>query len=186
MKPLLLGIAIAVSVVALRHARRQYRTRGRLTWTGLSLVCAMLFVPNLILHEEARYELPDSPMRIAGAVVSASGLLLCLFGVVAFRSVAKVMCLDPGRLTVAGPYRFGRNPQYVGWIVLLFGFVLMDPSWWSLAAVLVVALALHRLVLIEEEHLGRVFGEAYRAFTRATPRYFGVRRSTDHRSGPDR
>ena len=48
---------------------------------------------------------------------------------------------------------------------------------WNLFDTLVVAVSLHLLVLIEEEHLRRVFGQPYIEFCRRVPRYFGPRRS---------
>ena len=78
-----------------------------------------------------------------------------------------------GRLTISGPYRWSRNPQYVGLFLFLLGFALNDWSLWCLAALLVVAINLHLLVLVEEEHLRRVFGEQYVEFDRKIPRYAG-------------
>ena len=57
--------------------------------------------------------------------------------------------------------------------LFLLGFALNDWSTWCLAALLVVAISLHLLVLVEEEHLRRVFGEKYVAFCREIPRYAG-------------
>jgi protein-S-isoprenylcysteine O-methyltransferase Ste14 len=47
-----------------------------------------------------------------------------------------------------------------------------------LAALLIVGASLHLLVLIEEEHLRRVFGEPYIEFCRRVPRYFPWSSST--------
>ena len=66
--------------------------------------------------------------------IAVAGLALCLAGIVYFRSVAKVLCIDAGKLTVTGPYRYSRNPQYVGWWLFLFGFTLNDWSLWCLGA----------------------------------------------------
>jgi protein-S-isoprenylcysteine O-methyltransferase Ste14 len=61
----------------------------------------------------------------------------------------------------------------VGWLLFLLGFALNDWSWWCLAALLVVAISLHLLILIEEEHLHQVFGDQYTEFCRRIPRYLG-------------
>jgi protein-S-isoprenylcysteine O-methyltransferase Ste14 len=63
-----------------------------------------------------------------------------------------------GELTKSGIYRCSWNPQYVGSFLFLLGFALTDWSLWCPAALLVVAVNLHLLVLVEEEHLRRVFG----------------------------
>lgn len=174
----LLALAVLVAAVALLYARWEYRKRGRLTILGLALLCAMLFVPNLILEYATRYEMPSTLLDFVGLLVGGAGLLLCLISMTFFRSMTKVLCLDAGSLVTAGPYRWSRNPQYVGYFLFLFGFALNDWSLWCLAALLVVAISLHVLVLVEEEHLRRAFGEPYLEFCRKVPRYAGLRQPT--------
>jgi protein-S-isoprenylcysteine O-methyltransferase Ste14 len=169
----LIGASLAVSALALLYARREYRRRGRLSWKGLSLLCAMLLLPNLVIDLATRFRWPSEPLAWIGVAIAAAGIALCLAGMLRFRSLSQVLCLDPGALADAGPYRFSRNPQYLGWLLFLLGFSLTDWSRWCLAAIGVVAVSLHLLVLIEEEHLERTFGEPYRAFHRQTPRYLG-------------
>lgn len=169
----LLILAIAVAVTALLYARWEYRRRGKLTLIGLLLLCIMLFIPNLMVHFTMAYGLPSTPLDFFGVVLSLAGLVLCLVGITHFRSIPKMLCMDTGELTISGPYRWSRNPQYVGWLLFLLGFTLNDWSPWCLAALMVVAISLHFLVLIEEEHLYRVFGERYASFRRKTPRYAG-------------
>jgi protein-S-isoprenylcysteine O-methyltransferase Ste14 len=169
----LLALAVSVSAVALFYARWEYRKRGELTLLGLALLCAMLFVPNLVLHYAMTYTMPDTPLDYVGVGIGLVGLALCLHGMGAFRSVLKILCVDKGILTTAGPYRWSRNPQYVGWLLFLLGFALNDWSLWCLAALLVVAISLHLLVLVEEEHLHRAFGEQYDEFQSRVPRYAG-------------
>ena len=174
MLPYLLASTIPVSAIALLFARREYRTRGNLSLPGLLLLCLMLFMPNLVFHYAVSYRIPDTMLGYAGALISLAGLVLCLVAVIFFKSLSKVLCMDAGHLTVSGPYRYSRNPQYVGWLIFLFGYALMDWSLWCLAALVVVAVSLHFLVLIEEEHLQRVFGDRYRDFCRQVPRYAGL------------
>jgi len=171
--PYLLALTIPVTVVALLYARWEYRKRGRLAFFGVFLLCAMVFVPNLLLEYATRYEMPDTPLDYFGVVISIMGIAICLIGITHFRSVPKVFCVDAGKLTISGPYRWSRNPQYVGLFLFLLGFALNDWSLWCLAALLVAAINLHLLVLVEEEHLRRVFGEQYVEFCRKIPRYAG-------------
>ena len=171
--PSLLILTVPVTTLALLYARWEYKKRGRLSVFGLVLVCAMLFVPNLILEYATTYEMPSTLLDYLGVLIGTAGLLLCLVSMTVFHSLPKVLCMDAGRLTTAGPYRWSRNPQYVGWFLFLLGFALNDWSLWCLAALLAVAISLHLLVLVEEEHLLRTFGKPYADFCRKVPRYGG-------------
>jgi len=167
----LLALTVPISAVALLLARWSYRKRGKLTFFGVFLLCAMLFVPNLVLEYATRYEMPDTPLDYLGLVISVLGIAICVNSITHFRSIPKVFCVDVGKLTLSGPYRWSRNPQYVGYFLFLLGFTLNDWSLWCLAALVVVAVSLHLLVLVEEEHLHRVFGEQYVEYCRKIPRY---------------
>ena len=171
----LLVLAVPVTAVALLYVRWEYRKLGKLTVKGLMLLCAMLFVPNLMLEYATNYELPSTLLDFIGVLVGGVGLALCLISIVFFRSVLKTLCIDSGKLTTAGPYRWSRNPQYVGWYLFLLGFALNDWSLWCLAALFVNAISLHLLVIVEEEHLLRTFGKQYVEFSRKVPRYAGWR-----------
>ena len=173
----LLILAVVISLLALLYARWEYRKHGKLTLMGLLLLCVMLFIPNLMLEYATRYRMPGTFLGYIGVVSGLAGLAILLWGMKHFRSIPKMLCLDTGDLTVSGPYRWSRNPQYVGWVLFLLGFALIDWSLWCLAALIIVAVSLHLLVLIEEEHLLRVFGERYAEFRRKTPRYAGWRRT---------
>ena len=57
--------------------------------------------------------------------------------------------------------------------MFLFGFALNDWSWWCFVVMVIVAVYVHLLVLVEEEHLDRTFGEQYAEYRRKVPRYVG-------------
>lgn len=173
MLTILLLLSVLVSTAALLYARFEYRKRGKLTWFGLFLLCAMIFMPNIMLDYAMRYEMPETPLDWAGVLIGLTGIAVIVASLAVFRSLAKMLCVTTGELTVTGLYRWSRNPQYVGFLLFLLGFALNDWSLWCLAALAVQATNLHLLVLIEEEHLQRVFGEPYAAFRRTTPRYWG-------------
>ncbi len=177
MKALLLGLTLPVTAVALLYARRAYRRRGDLGPLGLGLLCLMLFVPNLLLEYATRYAWPSTALDFVGVAVGLAGLAICLAGIGVFRSAPKVLGQDAGELSTGGLYRWSRNPQYVGWWLFLLGFALNDWSWWCAGALAASAIGLHLLVLVEEEHLQRVFGEPYAEFCRRAPRWVGRRRS---------
>jgi protein-S-isoprenylcysteine O-methyltransferase Ste14 len=65
-------------------------------------------------------------------------------------------------LVVAGPYRFTRNPMYLGLIVVAIGMVVFVGSWPMLAAPIAVFLTANFVhIPYEEAKMRRQFGAAY-------------------------
>ena len=69
-----------------------------------------------------------------------------------------------GELTVSGPYRFTRNPLYLGNLLQAMGIGILGP--WPVFALLTLLMAAYCFVLIsvEEPHLARKNGAAYEAY----------------------
>ena len=78
----------------------------------------------------------------------------------------------PRRFVASGPYRFVRNPMYLGALLVLSGFGLYTRSPSVLGLVALAALFAHLFVLfVEEPSLSRRFGETYAAYRRVTNRW---------------
>ncbi len=82
----------------------------------------------------------------------------------------------PGEPTTAlvatGPYRFTRNPIYIGFTLAYFGFAIVLTSMWVLLLLIPVLIILQRgVVLAEEAYLERKFGDAYRKYKARVPRW---------------
>lgn len=82
----------------------------------------------------------------------------------------------PGRpvkaLVSCGPYRFSRNPMYVGLVMLLAGIAVLTTNLWGLAAAISLALLLHyAAILPEERYLRQRFGLAFEEYCKATRRW---------------
>jgi protein-S-isoprenylcysteine O-methyltransferase Ste14 len=74
-------------------------------------------------------------------------------------------------LKQTGLYRFSRNPMYVGvYATLCAAFVRTLNPVVFLVAVYVIAVH-HKIVLAEEEHLRRAYGEEYRVYCSHVRRY---------------
>jgi protein-S-isoprenylcysteine O-methyltransferase Ste14 len=65
----------------------------------------------------------------------------------------------------SGPYRFTRNPIYLGMFLGLIGLAIAFDNLWLLMMLLPFALVIHYGVVAREEaHLERKFGDAYRGY----------------------
>jgi len=68
----------------------------------------------------------------------------------------------PKKLVTCGPYRFTRNPMYVGVLTVILGWAVLFQSRAVLEYALAVGLFCHLfVVLYEEPHLRRTFGPEY-------------------------
>ena len=89
------------------------------------------------------------------------------------RAGTSVVPAEPATaLVVTGPYRFTRNPIYIGFVLAYFGFAIVLTSMWVLLLLIPVLVILQRgVVAREEEYLERQFGEAYRKYKARVPRW---------------
>ena len=76
-----------------------------------------------------------------------------------------------GQLATGGPYRYLRHPQYAGFVLIMFGFLLQWPTILTLAMFPVLAFMYVRLALTEEREAERDFGALWRDYAEQTPRF---------------
>jgi protein-S-isoprenylcysteine O-methyltransferase Ste14 len=80
---------------------------------------------------------------------------------------------DPPReLVTTGPYRYVRNPMYVGVEFALLGNFLWFGYWWMLAyAAFLFAMSHHFILFYEAPGLRKRFGASYEAYLGEVPRW---------------
>jgi len=106
---------------------------------------------------------------IAGAALAFSGAYYLVR-----RGEGTPLPLDPPRrMVVAGPYAHIQHPIFLGVLVMVFGEGLWfrSPSLIAYALLLTVLVNLY-VVYIEEPSLEKRFGQDYRAYRNAVPRWF--------------
>jgi methanethiol S-methyltransferase len=86
-------------------------------------------------------------------------------------------------LATTGPYAHVRHPQYVGFILIMFGFLLQWSTLLTLVMFPVLVWMYVRLARTEERETEAQFGETYRAYARRVPAFL-PRLSSAHVRGP--
>jgi protein-S-isoprenylcysteine O-methyltransferase Ste14 len=76
-----------------------------------------------------------------------------------------------GRLAVTGPYAHVRHPQYMGFILIMTGFLFQWPTLVTLVMFPVLLLMYARLATHEEREVQMQFGEEYVRYAQRTPRF---------------
>jgi len=81
-----------------------------------------------------------------------------------------------GEMAATGPYARIRHPQYVAFVLIMFGFLLQWPTLITLAMFPVLVVAYWRLSKAEERDSLARFGEPYARYLAATPAFLPRRR----------
>jgi protein-S-isoprenylcysteine O-methyltransferase Ste14 len=103
-----------------------------------------------------------------------AGLLFILFANIAFyRAKTPFQPWIPSRaLADSGIYALTRNPMYQGFFIVTLGLGTLLRSDWTAILLVPAAILVHfGVVLREERYLAQRFGDAYRAYCAAVPRY---------------
>ena len=109
-----------------------------------------------------------------GAILMAIGAALPVSARLYFKRTGQsVRPWDPTpELIFEGPYRFTRNPMYVGLTLFQIGLgLIFNNAWVSALALLALAVVHFIAVLPEERYLSGKFGDSYRAYLGRVRRY---------------
>ena len=74
-------------------------------------------------------------------------------------------------MATTGPYAHVRHPQYVGFVLIMFGFLLQWPTLLTLAMFPVLVWMYVHLARQEEREVRAQFGETYAEYARRVPAF---------------
>ena len=173
-----LVLAMVYTGVLVLRMRRDWRRRG-----ALRASTAALTTPAYILHGAALAVAVMArlwPVPVAwwaavtvGGLLVLGGLALSVAGMTRFRSVGQVGGNEPGDLVTGGVYRWTRNPQYIGWGLVLLGVGLVSRSGAAIVAAAAYWLLMRGYLPVEEAALQQQFGARYARYRRVSHRWFG-------------
>ena len=138
-----------------------------------------LYIPLAFLRSGSRIEtgmisLLAIPLWLIGGLT-----VLWCFWDFTFRGRGTPDPTDPPKeLVTTGPYRYVRNPIYVGVVLIFLGHFLWFGYWALLIYMVSAFIGVHFfVVLYEEPTLKRKFGAAYEDYLRKVPRWIPKFRS---------
>ena len=134
------------------------------TWLPLPLAAALLLVPPP----------PNGPhaLPIVGAAVVAAGEAIRLWAVLHIGAISRTRSDRLGPLVASGPFRYVRNPLYLGNILLWTGFSLAARLFWMTPIVVILlCLEYQAIVRWEEQLLAARIGEPYVRYMGNVPRW---------------
>ena len=156
-----------------------------------AIIYAILFISLVLIYIPSRFllwigfEQPESMgiQQLAGIIISLAGIALALWCVFAFASLGKGTPAPfdpPKRLVVRGPYRFSRNPMYIGAGIALIGAAMYYNSWVLIIYTIVLFFIVSGFIRwYEEPVLRRTFREEYDAYCRRVGRWLPRKSTTN-------
>lgn len=75
-------------------------------------------------------------------------------------------------LISTGPFRFSRNPVYLGLLIMFIGFSMTSSNLWLLIVIVPMCLTVYQMVIAKEEvYLAAKFGEEYNHYKASVRRW---------------
>ena len=119
--------------------------------------------------------LDDLPARVVGHGLGAAGLALAFWGLATLYAAGTTVHAHKSadRLVTEGPFRFRRNPIYMGEVLAFLGLAELTHNIWFAIIAPLFAIAIQRLAILpEERHLEERFGQGYLDYKERTRRWF--------------
>jgi protein-S-isoprenylcysteine O-methyltransferase Ste14 len=149
-----------------------------LSWLGRTPVQSFILCPLAVICVE---------LALHGGAVNfvpfhaAVGLPLLAWGYLQYRLVGRYrlrlggggpgMAAAPERIVAQGPYRYTRNPMYLGHLIFMLGLALTFWSWFGLVLLALRAAWFQNRVLGDEARLAATFGADYEAYRAQVKRW---------------
>jgi protein-S-isoprenylcysteine O-methyltransferase Ste14 len=145
-------------------------------YAALFVSLVLILLPRWVVRAAGgALQQPTPPTMTMGGLVFLAGAALVVACVATFAVIGKGTPAPfdpPRRLVVRGPYKYVRNPMYVGAFTALIGAAIYCRSLLLALFALGFLLVTHLFVtLYEEPILSRKFGDDYLAYRASVPRW---------------
>jgi len=110
---------------------------------------------------------------LAGGFLFALGLAIDLWGTKTLSAQQSIG--GKGKIITSGPYRYTRNPQYVGFILMYIGIIIFTSSLMALVTGTFLIFLFLVIPFSEEPWLRKQYGQSFEEYCIMVPRFIGFR-----------
>lgn len=170
-------ILILFSYITFRIiVRNDYSKKGKLTFISYFLEVLIFALHANFMYLFLPVKWPNIPALPENIVLQIIAIVFVLIG---FLIVAVAMSgLGYGRtlgqdkklLNTKGLYKYSRNPQLIGYGMILFSFVMLYFTWYSIGWFIIYLVISYFMIKSEEEFLTNNYGKEYQKYCNAIPR----------------
>jgi protein-S-isoprenylcysteine O-methyltransferase Ste14 len=136
-----------------------------LVWSSLFIAFVLVYIPAQLVSPIGLDRTLSGPLQIFGSSLGFFGASLAVWSIASLVRLGRgtPAPFDPPRkLVTRGPYRYVRNPMYIGAGIALLGAAITYESWMIAGYVAFLFIIIHFFVIFyEEPRLRRSFGSDY-------------------------
>jgi protein-S-isoprenylcysteine O-methyltransferase Ste14 len=132
---------------------------------GYNKIFSLEFLLTQLMGQQPFYIIYHYWVFPASKVIIGAGMLLVIFG---WYQIFQAK----GKLVTTGLYKYTRNPQYIGFLLITGG---LNVQWLTIITTAiwpVLAVLYYRLSKIEEKEAEAKYGEEFSKYKHTTPRFF--------------
>jgi protein-S-isoprenylcysteine O-methyltransferase Ste14 len=170
-------ISLLFSILVFRViVRNDYLKKSKLSQLSYILEFIVFAAHANLMYLFIPVKWPDLPslpeeltLKLLFLVILSLGLVILIiawFGLGSGTSFG----LDKNKLNTRGIYQYSRNPQLVGYGIILLSFAILFISWYSLGWFLQYIIISYFMIRSEEEFLNLRYGEEYEKYCSTVPR----------------
>jgi protein-S-isoprenylcysteine O-methyltransferase Ste14 len=166
---------VAIKIVWIRTELKFSKERFNAQMVKTNAVEAAILVLQIL----AAYITPFPYTRF-NEIIIASGVMMFILGTILVFWAKNTMQQSwgvPGEhadkqsaLVMNGPFAFSRNPIYVGFLLIYFGYAIAILSWLIVLRI-PLALYFYKSAVMEEKLLEKKFGEKYLQYKKKVPQF---------------
>ena len=146
-------------------------------WYKAASALTLFFISLRLVWDIDAYAGPlslDYPvMVVAGIILALTGGLIAFCAQITMAASWRIGIPDdkPGALVKSGPFRFSRNPFFLGLALYIAGLFFMLPCWLLLTSLLLTLACMNIQIRLEETFLEASLGQPYRDYKARTRRW---------------
>jgi len=156
--------------------RNDYSKKGKLTFISYSFEVLIFALHANFMYLFLPVKWPNFPpfpenmvLRIIAIVFIIIGFLIVAVGMSGL-GYGRTMGHGKKILNTNGLYKYSRNPQLIGYGMILIAFGLLYLSWFSMGWFIIYVVISYFMVKTEEEFLTKIYGVEYQKYCDEVPR----------------
>ncbi|MGK7394902.1 MAG: methyltransferase family protein [Candidatus Cyclobacteriaceae bacterium M3_2C_046] len=188
---IILGLVLVFFILAfaIRNIKTYLSTRQSIKGQSLKLTISILISTSIYLLILLRITVLQPGWILELDVLNTKTILYFGFGFVFAGFILGILALiamrnswrvgikydQKTKLVKTGIYRFSRNPYFLSYNILIFGYILIFPSVVLVVFWITLAIVFHKMILEEERYLKSVHGTEYENYQNKVNRYITLR-----------